>query len=126
MKKKNNKIIIIVIIIIIILIFITIYRSKKNCEIFTGGGYNLIFNTNCKENIEPMDICIACDPDSYDDLPIPKREGYKFSGWYYDKILTKKVTKKSTFYINPITEKDWRGCPIGYQDVVLYAKWERI
>ena len=124
---KNKKIIVIFIAIIIIITSILIirYKSNKYCELFTGGGYNLIFNTNSKDELEPMNICIACSPDSYEDLPIPKKDGYKFTGWYYDRLLLKRVKNKNTLYINPISKKDWRGCQIGYQDITLYAKWEK-
>ena len=73
-----------------------------------------------------MHICIACSPDSYEDLPIPIRDGYKFDGWYYDKEFKNPVEGTSSLDIKPIiitSKKEW--CIIGYKDMTIYAKWKK-
>ena len=92
----------------------------------TGGGFNIIFVTNTGIDIENMHVCIACPLDSYDDLPIPKRDNYEFLGWYYDKKLNNKVNVSSTREIDPVPDRDIKGCLVGYKDIKLYAKWSKI
>ena len=121
----NKKIILLISIFVIIIIACAIMlNNKKNkCTPFSGGSYNLIFITNSNQKINSIRICIACPPDSYDKLPIPLRDGYKFDGWYYDKELKNKVNAITTNEIIPITKKDKNNCIIGYYDIKLYAKW---
>ena len=81
------------------------FKKKKSvCVPICGGAYNLYFETNCEEKIDSMHIGIACSPDSYDDLPIPKREGYRFEGWHYDKDLKEKVETTNTRDVKPLPE----------------------
>ena len=141
MKNKKKMIVIISSIIVItfvtvILILINTKSSKKininnkeenkKCIPFTGGSYNLIFETNSNDKIDLINVCIACSPDSYPELPIPKNEGYEFDGWYYDKDLKNKVNAHKTNEITTITKKDKNNCMTGYKDIKLYAKWKKI
>ena len=103
-----------------------IINDISNCDNITGGGYNIYFDTNSNISISSMHVCIACPPDSYEELPIPSRDDYSFMGWYYDKELTKEVSTSSTIDISPVPNKDKNGCLIGYKDIVLYAKWRKI
>ena len=99
-------------------------RKKNECHPITGGGFTLIFDTNGGNKIESIHVCVACSPDSYDKLPTPIRDGYRFDGWYYDKDFKDAVIGTSTLDIrhNTITsKKEW--CIIGYKDVTIYAKW---
>lgn len=115
---------VICLIIIFIIVFMIIFNNKENCDFITGGGYNIIFHTNSDAKIDAMDVCIACAPDAYEDLPIPKRDGYVFKGWYYDKRFKRKVNVKSTLDITPVPNKKG-DCVIGYKDISLYAKWSK-
>ena len=103
-----------------------IINNTSNCDNITGGGYNIYFDTNSNISINSMHVCIACPPDSYEELPIPSRDGYNFMGWYYDKELKRKVSVSNTIDINPVPNKDKNGCLIGYKDIVLYSKWRKI
>lgn len=132
-KKKLIKIggaVLVVLIIVLVLILVLNQNKTKNvvqepeCPTFTGGAYNLVFNTNGGNKIENMSVCIACSPDSYKSLPTPKKNKKKFSGWYYDEALTQKVDVKTTLDITPIEEIDANGCKVGYKDITLYAKWK--
>lgn len=131
---KNNKVILLIIVIAIILIVLITFKIinskkeeniKRKCVPFTGGAFHLIFNTNSEESIDPMHVCIACSPDSYDELPIPVREGYTFDGWYYDKELKEKIEFTNTRFFTPVPEYDKNKCRIGYQDIEIYAKWHK-
>lgn len=123
----NKKIIFIVIafIIAIFVVYIVCFNNKKKvtCNEFTGGGFEIIFNTNGGNKIESMHTCIACSPDSYPLLPIPTKEGYIFDGWYYDKSFNNKVAGDSSLDVNPKESFDKNGCRTGYENVTLYAKW---
>lgn len=142
MKKKLLiiGICIIVILVITAIIYIFFYQKNKNnikkeeksivkkekkekCISFTGGAFNIFFNTNGGNEIENMHVGIAVSPDSYQDLPTPVKEGYKFEGWYYDKEFTNKVEVKNSKDIKPIPEYNKNNCMIGYKDIELYANW---
>ena len=140
MKKKNIIIIVSIVIVATILSLLLVYNyqtkktkknykqttnkiEKKKCIPFTGGGFNLIFNTNGGEAINNMHVGIAINPDSYQDLPIPTKENYSFDGWYYDNELQTKVECTNSKDIKPVPEYDKNKCMIGYKDIELYAKW---
>lgn len=101
-------------------------KIKKDCAPFTGGSFNLIFNTNGGEEIDSMSICIACSPDSYKDIPIPVKEGYKFMGWFTDKKFTNRITFTNTKEFKSVPKYDKDNCMIGYEDIEIYAKWDKI
>jgi len=123
--KKYKYLIIVIIILIIIGTFLIIKKiNKRECEMYTGGGFTLIYNTNSNEKINDVHICIACSPDSYEELPTPKKDGYIFDGWYYDKNFKSKVYGTSTMNINPKAKKV-DGCAVGYKDITIYAKWKK-
>ena len=96
--------------------------KKEICTPISGGSFNLIFNTDSEQTIDNMTICIACAPDTYQDLPIPIKEGYEFDGWYYDNEFINKVETTNTINIKPVPKKD-KDCTIGYEDITLYAKY---
>lgn len=125
MDKKIWILILIVIIVIVGVIIFFLFRNKEECHPISGGGFTLFLDKNDGSSMDTLHVCIACPPDAYDDLPTPKREGYKFKGWYYDKDLKKKVTVKNTLDISPVPELNKRGCLIGYKDITIYAKWEK-
>lgn len=64
------------------------------------------FVTNCDVTVSPLKLE---EYDEIKDLPTPKRDGYKFLGWYGDKELTKPFT----------------GGKASSAETVLYAKWEK-
>ena len=100
-------------------------KVKKTCAPFVGGSFNLIFNTNGGEEIESMSICIACSPDSYKDIPIPVKEGYKFLGWFTDKEFTNPIHFTNTREFKSVPKYDKNDCMVGYEDIKIYAKWSK-
>lgn len=116
-----------VLILSIMIILLTTSCGKKEavCQDFTGGGYNLLFETNGGDSIPSMNVCIACSPSSYPEVPTPKKKGYKFEGWYYDIELTIKVDATYTYQINPVLKYNENNCHTGYEDVTIYAKWSK-
>lgn len=104
-------------------------NAKKSnyikCNELTGGSYNILFETNGGSKIENMKVCIACAPDTYEDLPVAKKDGEVFAGWYFDKDFKKEVTATNSIDIDSVTKKDKNGCIVGYEDITLYAKWSK-
>lgn len=101
-------------------------NEKEECVSISGGGFNLKFKTNNETTIEDMNVCIACAPDSYDDLPVLTSDSKEFDGWYYDAEFTSKVEGTSTLDVTPrqILNEDDSDCVMGYSDITLYAKWK--
>ena len=129
-----NKNILLVIGVVLLLLLIGgvigIIMIKKNkdkeieCSPISGGAFHLLFETNGGEEISSMHVGIGVSPDSYDDLPVPSKEGSVFDGWYYDKELKEKVDVTNSRDIPPKGEFDKHGCLIGHKDITLYAKWK--
>ena len=101
-------------------------EKKEKCSPIDGGSFSLILNTNGGEQISNMSICIACSPDSYENIPMPKRDGYNFDGWYYDKEFKNKISFTSTKDFKAVQEKDKNGCVTGYKNIEIFAKWNEI
>ncbi len=85
------------------------------------------FNTNGGERLNNLMYCYDCGVDKFK-LPTPKKNGYKFIGWYTDKELNNEVNlsfdktndgKKLSYII------DDTGCNAKRMHVNLYAKWEK-
>ena len=94
--------------------------EQPKCESITGGSYTISFVTNNETTIEDKAVCIACAPDSYEELPVV--EGSE--GWYYDAEFTKKVegTLTSDVKPEPIYNATDKNCIVGYRNIKLYAK----
>ena len=98
-------------------------KIKDKCAPFTGESFNIIFITNGGNEIVNMNVGVAANQDSYQDLPIPVKEGYNFEGWYFDTAFNNKVEVTNSKDINPIPEYDDNNCLIRYKDIELYANW---
>ena len=100
-------------------------EEKKPCEPLSGGSYTIIFETNDDNPIQNMNVCIACGPDAYEDLPVLESDDKTFDGWYFDPEFGDKVTATNSMDIVPRAkyDKDDEDCVIGYNNVTLYAKW---
>ena len=96
-------------------------KAEKECESITGGSFDLIFVTNNDETVPSMSVCIACPPDTYEDLPVLESEDKEFEGWYYDADFTKKVEVTNSKDITPVPNDP--KCVTDYNDITLYAKW---
>ena len=101
-------------------------EEKEPCYSITGGGFTISFNTNSNIKLEDMSVCIACAPNTYEDLPVPERLGYTFEGWYYDEELTNKLEAKNTLDITPIPIYKQENCISGYKNITLHAKWNKM
>ena len=129
--KVNIIILILFVIVVIIGVIFFVYKmidnntKNNNCLPFSGGSFHVNFVVNGGEELPNMLVGIACSPDSYDELPIPVREGYTFDGWYYDKELKEKIEFTNTRFFTPVPEYDKNKCRIGYQDIEIYAKWHK-
>ena len=95
-------------------------NKKGGCDAIVGGSYTLSFVTNDEEiTFDPMTVCIACAPDSYEDLPTFDN----LEGWYYDSEFTEKVEGTSSKDVTaaPLYGKE-TDCITGYRNLTLYAK----
>ena len=101
-------------------------NEEEPCYSITGGGFTISFNTNSDIKLGDINVCIACAPDTYEDLPIPERLGYTFGGWYYDEELTNKVEATNTLDITPQPIYKQENCISGYKNITLHAKWNKI
>lgn len=135
MKNKKKLYIILGIVLFLIVVatllyFLVFKKDKKKgskpieCDNITGGSYNLVFKST-GETLSTMSVCIACAPNSYEDLLEPTKEGYVFEGWFYDESLENAVVASSSIDITPVAKKDKNDCVIGYEDITLYAKWAK-
>ena len=99
--------------------------EEPTCNPIVGGSYTLNFTlVNADLHVESKSVCIACSPDSYEELPVID----DIDGWYYDEELTKKVEGTSTLDIKPVPIYDTndKECITGYRNITLYAKLEEI
>ena len=130
--KVNIIILILFVIVVIIGVIFFVYKmidnntKNNNCIPFSGGSFHVNFVVNGGEELPNMLVGIACSPDSYLDLPIPVRDGYNFDGWYYDKDFTKKIDFTNSIDFKPISKFDNKKCQIGFEDIEIYAKWEKV
>ena len=94
--------------------------EQPKCNSITGGAYTLNFVTNTETTLDSKAVCIACAPDSYDELPVV--EGSE--GWYYDAEFTQKVEGTKTSDVKPVAIYDAKdkNCIVGYKNITLYAK----
>ncbi len=112
-----------ILIVLTVLLIVTKKDTKPKCSGKLGGEFTVKYETNGGNSLSNIVVCVACSPDSYTELSVPIREGYTFTGWYYDKTLTSLVDGNSTASINPEV-KIVDGCISGYKDITLYAGWE--
>ena len=130
--KVNIIILILFVIVVIIGVIFFVYKmidnntKNNNCLPFSGGSFHVNFVVNGGEELPNMLVGIACSPDSYLDLPIPVRDGYNFDGWYYDNEFTKKIDFTNSIDFKPIPKFDNKKCQIGFEDIEIYAKWEKV
>ena len=93
------------------------------CPNYTGGSFELIYETNGGNKLENTKVCRGCAV--YSDLPTPTKSGYIFDGWYYDSALTKKVEGTNTSSVKESGHYDSNGCYYYDLTETLYAKWSK-
>lgn len=86
-------------------------------DVKTNRLFNITINYNNGKNPEVKSIEYGSN---FDELP--SRDGYEFAGWYYDSELRNEVSNK----IETKNKLNEYGCHIGYEDVTLYAKWNKV
>lgn len=78
-----------------------------------NDSYKITYETNGGDKIDTATVS------GNKELTTPKRDGYIFDGWYTDSTFKNKVSS-----IIP-TEKMNDTCLAGYNDVTVYAKWNK-
>lgn len=102
---------------IVCLVFVMIMSlsacgDSTNGENITENNYNKIVFVlnNGEEDVE-------CK--SFEDIPIPKRSGFIFIGWFLDKNLDEEAT-------NSLLKDKFDSAPNTESDLKVYAKWQKI
>ncbi len=96
------------------------WKNEKDCPDMDGVNSSVvIFDTLGGDKIENLTICVSC-PARMIELPVPKRKGYIFDGWYSDKTFTKKVEGG----LNSITNVEWAKVGCYKTQTTIYAKWK--
>lgn len=90
-------------------------KIPDTCTDVVSTNANLTYIIDDTES-KKVTISIVKD----EELLVPSKEGYIFAGWYYDEEFTNEVSDL-TF----IQNFDENGCLVGYEDIVIYAKWEK-
>lgn len=78
-----------------------------------SDSYKITYETNGGEKIDAVTVT------GNKELTTPKKEGYIFDDWYTDSTFKTKVSS-----IVP-TQKMKDSCLAGYNDVTVYAKWNK-
>ena len=97
--KKKTLLLIGLLVIILLGIGVYLFIDKKKEKIIT-----IKFNSNGGTVIEDIKVVCGNEPEN---LPVPKREGYTFRGWFFDKIPYMPYSKNN-------------DC----QDISVFAGWK--
>ena len=97
-------------------------KKKVECDPIDGGSFRISYVDGDKE-IYFAHVPVGSPDSDYDDVYIPKTDGFTFDGWYYDREYTNKVTLTNTSQFPRTPIYDENNCHIGYQNITLYAKW---
>ena len=106
---------------------ITIYAKWNidESQIIDKKNYgDIYFNSNGGTTIDKVYQGII-ESNPLAELVSPKKDGYIFRGWYYDKELTKVVKSSYIKDLDLSSTSTLNGLErtINYQDLTLYAKW---
>lgn len=123
-KIFKNKIIVIacLLVVVIVLIILIVMQFNKECS-SVDDTYQIFMKTVNGDDLGSIEVCASCSDNTYSQLPTLNMSGYTFSGWYYDMELTKKVDE-SVLEMELDTKRSKTGCIIGYEDIVVYAKFD--
>ena len=96
-------------------------NTTNSCNFDIAKEYNLIFDTMGGSEIDS--IVVRNENMQKEILPTPTKTQYIFAGWYYDRLYKNKVETNLINQLDKKEIKDNHNCTIGYEDIVLYAKW---
>lgn len=88
---------------------VTITKNHTLYARWKAKTYQIIFNPNGGKKISASKNVTYNS--SYGELPVPKKTGYKFNGWYTSKTNGTKITKKDKVKIT--------------KNITLYAHWKK-
>ncbi len=97
-------------------------KKEKDCVPLEGGGFRVSYVDNGEE-VYFTHVNVAAHTSDFDDIYIPKKDGYTFDGWYYDQEFTKKLNVTNTINLPRTPTFDENNCQTGYENITLYAKW---
>lgn len=99
-------------------------ESIDSCNSDVVKEYTLIFDTMGGNEINSFFLTNETNLEEI--LPIPTKTQYIFDGWYYDKLYKNKVETNLINKLDLKEIKDKNNCTIGYENIVLYAKWTEL
>lgn len=94
----------------------------NGCEAPEKTSFNVIFNAGTNHN--PEDIVVEAGKATDALLPTPTNNDKIFIGWFYDDRYTNPVESKLVTDLKTNAWKDGNGCPVEYNNVHLFAKWQ--
>ena len=101
---------------------VTLYAKWEKIDKCMSGGYAMYVRYQTNGGSEERADFVVVNSNIIKKLHIPKRYGYVFAGWYYDKALTDRVITNILPKLKKDKKTDANGCAL-YSDVNLYAKW---
>ena len=116
--------------------YVSEYGSAYDCIDPDPTNWHTIlkFEVNGGNSIDDYRYCSACKTITVGELPVAKREGYEFEGWYLDKALTLELIDEGSTSSDPVyfddsdyrRLKDSNNCEIGEDEITIYAKWKKV
>lgn len=110
----------------------TTTAADKNCKELDSSLYNyrIMFNANGGnisidgKTLEKYEIDQCANCEIFTDLPVPTKADDEFLGWYTDKTYTSLIATTDTSGVEKQQKLNTAGCLIGFNDIVLYARWK--
>ena len=93
----------------------TIITDNIECNMDQIISFKIILDTNGGNKIDTIEYLEIKD----DILPTPKKDKYKFVGWFYDKNLKSEVKAKKLNELIVSKEIDSNGCITKYNDLTF-------
>jgi uncharacterized repeat protein (TIGR02543 family) len=97
-------------------------KKESECKPIEGGEFRVSYISDGQE-IYFTHVHIDSRDEDFDNLYIPKKEGFTFDGWYFDSTYQNKVGVVNSKDLPRTPIYDQNNCHIGYKDITLYAKW---
>lgn len=100
--------------------------EEATCNTPDIANIDINFVSGEDNPIENVRSCLDCD-DEFSELPILKREGYLFGGWYidadYSRLVNKKINLDNAVKYMNVTRNFENECSTDTISTILYAKW---
>ena len=101
-----------------------IINLNSSCQSSGSNKFKINFSTNGGDKVDSI-IIDPTKTDAFDvSLPTPKRDGYKFDGWFTNTQYKTKISKLSDDYRKITYDEEYENyCPLFLYSGTLQAKW---